>query len=286
MPSDLDLQITFTELPAIWRRVRVPDHVSLEQLHHVIQLLMGWDNIHLHVFDVNGTKYGTVLEDENQGPRFAGSDGQITIGDAVERSTDSLGYTYDFGDEWQLTIRVAGRQESSPRLGVLCLAGEMAAPPEDFGGPLGYGEFLAIWRTHGRRGLSRDVRDWLPKGFDPEAFDLAEVNAQLRLMPSPIGPERSPEMKLLDDLSLAALYLASWVEKAGARRAWKGIEFDVLDRLYAAGLVSFTDAAKSLYFTPEGEKHAETLVERLKATLAQRAEITPPARSPSPPDAH
>lgn len=286
MPSDLDLHITFAEVPAIWRSVRVPDHISLEQLHHVIQLLMGWDNKHLHVFDVNGTEYGTVLEDESQGPRFAGSDGQITIAEAVERSSDSLSYTYDFGDAWQLAIRVTGRQESSPGLGVLCLAGDMAAPPEDFGGPLGYGEFLTIWRTKGKRGLSRDLRDWLPKGFDPEVFDLSEVKSQLGLMPSPIGPERSPEMKLLDDLSLAALYLASWVEKAGARRAWKGIEFDVLDRLYAAGLVSFTDAAKSLYFTPEGEKHAETLVARLKATLAHGAESTSPARSPSPPDMH
>ena len=34
--------------PAVWRRVRLADDVSVANLHGVIQLLMGWDDDHLH----------------------------------------------------------------------------------------------------------------------------------------------------------------------------------------------------------------------------------------------
>ena len=39
--------------PAVWRRVRLADSRSIAELHRVIQLLMGWDDDHLHAFTVN-----------------------------------------------------------------------------------------------------------------------------------------------------------------------------------------------------------------------------------------
>ncbi|MEU0564991.1 plasmid pRiA4b ORF-3 family protein [Nonomuraea sp. NPDC005983] len=36
--------------PPIWRRVHVPSTATLEQLHEVIQVAMGWEQHHLHVF--------------------------------------------------------------------------------------------------------------------------------------------------------------------------------------------------------------------------------------------
>ena len=36
--------------PMIWRRVLVPESVSLRELHGILQVSMGWDGIHLYYF--------------------------------------------------------------------------------------------------------------------------------------------------------------------------------------------------------------------------------------------
>src|SRR5688572_17404636 len=46
--------------PPIWRRIRVPDDLTLGDLHSVIQAAFGWDDSHLHVFTVQDTTFGPV----------------------------------------------------------------------------------------------------------------------------------------------------------------------------------------------------------------------------------
>ena len=41
----------------VWRRVLVPESVSLRELHGVVQLAMGWEGIHLFEFAVRGVRY-------------------------------------------------------------------------------------------------------------------------------------------------------------------------------------------------------------------------------------
>ncbi|TVQ69826.1 MAG: plasmid pRiA4b ORF-3 family protein, partial [Oceanospirillales bacterium] len=36
--------------PSIWRKLLVPSNLSLDQLHLIIQVTMGWQNCHYHVF--------------------------------------------------------------------------------------------------------------------------------------------------------------------------------------------------------------------------------------------
>ena len=43
--------------PMIWRRVLVPDSMTLRELHGVVQLAMGWEGIHLFEFVVRGVRY-------------------------------------------------------------------------------------------------------------------------------------------------------------------------------------------------------------------------------------
>ena len=40
--------------PPIWRRIVVPGDVYLDELHAILQVLMGWTNSHLHQFLVVG----------------------------------------------------------------------------------------------------------------------------------------------------------------------------------------------------------------------------------------
>ncbi|WP_245176117.1 plasmid pRiA4b ORF-3 family protein [Cupriavidus sp. AcVe19-6a] len=48
--------------PPVWRRVVVPKHLTLGQLHHVIQVVMGWADEHLHTFSIRGRRYGEAHE--------------------------------------------------------------------------------------------------------------------------------------------------------------------------------------------------------------------------------
>lgn len=51
MPQTLTLKITLSDIkPPIWRRIVVPASYTFQQLHHVIQVAMGWDNYHLWQF--------------------------------------------------------------------------------------------------------------------------------------------------------------------------------------------------------------------------------------------
>jgi Plasmid pRiA4b ORF-3-like protein len=41
--------------PPIWRRLALPGRMTLGDLHHAIQAAMGWDDGHLHPFDLGVT---------------------------------------------------------------------------------------------------------------------------------------------------------------------------------------------------------------------------------------
>ena len=50
--------------PVVWRRLQVPGDVTLARLHHVFQVVMGWQESHLHQFLIDGKEYGpTDLDD-------------------------------------------------------------------------------------------------------------------------------------------------------------------------------------------------------------------------------
>ena len=51
----LQIKIRLLDIsPMIWRRVLVPESVSLRELHGVVQLAMGWEGIHLFEFVLRG----------------------------------------------------------------------------------------------------------------------------------------------------------------------------------------------------------------------------------------
>ena len=49
--------------PRVWRRLWVPDTLTMAKLDRVIQTAMGWTNSHLHEFEVDGKRYG-IPDDE------------------------------------------------------------------------------------------------------------------------------------------------------------------------------------------------------------------------------
>ena len=58
-PRCLQLRVQLVGItPAIWRQVLVPDTITLVKLHKVLQVAMGWLDLHLHEFNINGVRYG------------------------------------------------------------------------------------------------------------------------------------------------------------------------------------------------------------------------------------
>jgi len=48
--------------PMIWRRVLVPSSTALRELHGILQMAMGWEGIHLFLFDIYAVRYGSVAQ--------------------------------------------------------------------------------------------------------------------------------------------------------------------------------------------------------------------------------
>ena len=74
------------------------------------------------------------------------------------------------------------------------------------------------------------------------------------------------DAKKLDQAVLALLYLNSFEEKSGGKRAWKSFPWSVMDRLHEKGYLS--DPAtknKSVWLSEEGAKLSEQLCQKLFA---------------------
>ena len=166
--------------PMIWRRLVVPETITLPQLHRVLQVAMGWNDCHLHAFELAGVRYGEPDEDglDDQLRDESG----IRLGDLIrDTHVDHFVYTYDFGDDWRHVVRVEAVEPNTGAVrGAVCLDGANRCPPEDVGGPPGYLELIQALRDP-RHPAHREMVEWIGEAsFDPTAFDLTLRNALLR----------------------------------------------------------------------------------------------------------
>jgi|WetSurMetagenome_2_1015567.scaffolds.fasta_scaffold497772_2 hypothetical protein len=80
--------------------------------------------------------------------------------------------------------------------------------------------------------------------------------------------KKDSKNQLLLDLTLSLAYLCCWEERGvqgeKIRRAWKGYDFGVLDKLMEEGLIDFSYKNKSLYITEGGEERAKKLLSRFE----------------------
>ncbi len=164
--------------PPVWRRIAVPAALTLDLLHEVIQQAMGWEDGHLHVFSTSGRDYG--IPDPELGHA---DERKVTVAEVLGRPGATMLYTYDFGDDWEHDIVLEKVLPPGPAVGLSCLAGKGACPPEDCGGAWGYAG-LKEALTDPDHEEHEELLDWLgldsAADFDPTQFRLDEVNARLR----------------------------------------------------------------------------------------------------------
>jgi hypothetical protein len=168
--------------PPIWRRMQVTSETTLAQLHRILQRVMGWEGYHLYRFVVGGMEYGDprMLEEmEGEDARRA------TLASLAQGEKAKFLYEYDFGDSWEheLLIEKVLPCEAG-KYYLVCLTGKRACPPEDCGGIWGYTSFLDALQDP-QHPEHEEMLEWVGGEFDPEAFDLDEVNRELQRLTPP-----------------------------------------------------------------------------------------------------
>jgi len=171
-PGVLQFKITLEGTdPPVWRRVLVPEEVTLHGLHRIVQILMQWYDYHLYEFEIRGKRY------EAPDPEAEGVDStQVRLLDLGFEPGERFTYRYDFGDDWVLELVVEKRTARKRDQWLpWVLEGERAAPPEDCGGVWGFARFLEALtdRMHEEH---QQVIDWAGEDYDPDRFDRRSVN--------------------------------------------------------------------------------------------------------------
>jgi Plasmid pRiA4b ORF-3-like protein len=161
----------------------VPGQLTLHQLHHILQVTMGWTHSHLYQFIVPGTHESTYYgEPSPEDDYFHKDDRLVRLAQIAPKKGATFVYEYDFGDSWKHEITVE-RITPTPKGELLypwCLDGQRACPPEDVGGVSGYAHFLEAWRKRSHP-EHQEMRQWVGKHFQPELFSVQQVNAGLAL---------------------------------------------------------------------------------------------------------
>jgi hypothetical protein len=173
------LKITLKGIyPSIWRRIRTTD-CTLEQLHALIQVAMGWEFAHLYRFMIGGVEYtDQEMRDDEEAEDVC--DTMLSDVLPVQNRRPRFDYEYDFGDGWIHQLIVEERLQ--PEQGVkypVCIAGQRACPPEDCGGPWSYSDFVETI-TNPDHPRHEETLEWVGGEFDPEKLDLEVVNRELR----------------------------------------------------------------------------------------------------------
>lgn len=153
--------------PPIWRALDVRSDLSLADLHRVLQAAFAWHDSHLHRFSIGGTPFDQASQlvlnayEFEEGDDDGWLEDEVRVDEALQEPGDVLSYVYDYGDNWDLALRVADvRPADTDTPPAVAVGGERAAPPEDCGG-------------------LRDAASLAEVLPDPAQFDVDDVNRVL-----------------------------------------------------------------------------------------------------------
>jgi len=182
--SWLQLKVTLHEMkPPVWRRILVPDNLSLAELHEAIQISMGWENCHLHEFIIDKVHYCDPQEIEPIPEIIQENELNFRLSDFSLQEKSRFIYVYDYGDNWEHRIQVEKilPLDQPPPLGqrVFCIKGKGPCPPEDCGGVY---RFQGIIEALNDRQHPHHQVYWEDYGFVLKlSLDLRGINKELEV---------------------------------------------------------------------------------------------------------
>ncbi|MFZ1235399.1 MAG: plasmid pRiA4b ORF-3 family protein [Prevotella sp.] len=194
------IKIEGSRKPPIWRKVKVNENLSFDDLHMVIQFLFGWKNEHMYQFSPKGwrsfpcIKY--VFEDDEEveyiplsspetfpyGERYDAE--KIKLSDYFKALKQKMVYIYDFGDDWFHTIELIEMTDEA-LLYPICTGGKGSHLVEDSGGIFGFYNLVEAINTP-QHPDNKEYREWLGmkrgERWDLNEFYLRDINECLREM--------------------------------------------------------------------------------------------------------
>lgn len=188
----LKVQMKEVHKPPMWREVEVPADASFLDLHHVIQIVMGFDDCHLWDFsDPNhrGISISVMPEEDSFMDRTTDEAAETPLTAFLREKGDKMNYEYDFGDSWEFSIEVKEVLDRKCEHPVCTKYKGDMNPIEDSGGLWGYEtnrENFSKWATLSK-GKRRQIADEFSFDTPEEYFDwlseslidLDEVNDAL-----------------------------------------------------------------------------------------------------------
>ena len=142
---------------------------------------MGWDDYHLHEFELGSRRFGSLEDDQFGCDDFDSvlDEKKFTLARLVDNEKTMILYTYDFGDNWRHELLVEKIVPAEPGANYpVCIKGKRACPPEDCGGPWGYASLVeAISNPDNPE--HDELTEWAGD-FEPEMFDIDQINQALK----------------------------------------------------------------------------------------------------------
>jgi hypothetical protein len=164
--------------PLVTRTFKVLAKTTMYELHHIIQVVMGWTNSHFYQFNVGEQVIAdTRLVDDELGPVTDVKGVMVT--QVFPKVGIAVTYEYDFGDGWMhhlelVEISTHPIDEVLPQI----IGGENACPPEDCGGTYGYKKLKEILMSP-KHPEYKSSKIWVGSKFDPVVCDLKTIQQKL-----------------------------------------------------------------------------------------------------------
>lgn len=171
--------------PPIWRRLDLRSNLTLDLLHQVLQVAFDWTDSHLHRFSLGGGAFDRDSQlflcpydvDDSEGDDDGVAAAATRLDETLTEPGDLLHYLYDYGDNWELTLRLEEvRPVETDCPAAVVVDGERAAPPEDCGHLVDAEQLAEVLPDPA---LFEPQR--LNKGFGDAYFVLREAGVDVRL---------------------------------------------------------------------------------------------------------
>ena len=181
---NLTIKLKGSDSP-ISRRLQVPDQLTMDQLHLLIQTAMPWNNSHYYEFNVKDREYWRECEDEldsyREKPRNRVA-ARWTFAKFLDYTkAKKFRYLYDTRVQWIHELKVGAIIQPKPNeiYPKLMTAKEVCPRDDILGGIWPYNQFRKIIKKPKHRDYN-EAKLWLGEDFDPDVdvFPLLKQNVE------------------------------------------------------------------------------------------------------------
>ena len=164
--------------PTIYRTLHIEENRTFFELHVAIQIAFGWENSHMHIFEIGDDRIGMSEFDEFEDDHTI-EEKTLRLFQTGLNEKDKFEYIYDSGDHWLHEIQVMKIFEPKKTFYPKCIKGTMNRPPEDCGGIYGFEDFKKIMGNR-KHPEFKEMKTWYGGMYDEELFLKNQINKDFK----------------------------------------------------------------------------------------------------------